>query len=173
MPPKKRPYGTAQMGEERVAFLQCIAGSMSIYMDDPTSKAQENTPSITLLLSQGSGKVPFRINLGSFTEKELDYFEEFITLAIRLARPTVIERDRVAQAALEQGDDSYGRVYRQDPKLVVRPKAKRAGDEHSIHNALIQMLEDSPFVLVNPNKFKNRRTEMDFWSSDDDLEMPL
>lgn len=172
MPPKSRNQGSARMGEERVAFFQCVTGTMSIYMTDPAANVQDETPSVTVLLSEGVGRAPFRVGLARFTEQELDLFEEFITLAIKMARPVVLERDRIAAEAFEEGDDSFSRVYRQDPKLIVRPKVKK-GDGDTLHNRLVDMLQDSSHVLLDPNAFRNRRTEMDFWTTDDDLEIPL
>lgn len=170
MPAKRRSFGTQQMGEERVAFIQTVAGTASIYMNDPAANAQDNTPSVTIWLSEGPGKQPFRLGLGSFTERELDLFKEFFELAMRMARPVCQKRDAIAKEAFETGDDSFGRVYRQEPLMVVRPKARREND-NTLHNVLIDILLESDKVLLDPNKFKNRRTEMDFWS-DDNLEMP-
>lgn len=173
MPPKKRLVATPRMGEERVAFLQCVVGTMSIYMNDPAANAQDETPSVTLYLSEGVGKPPFRIGLASLTEEELDLFEEFILMALKMARPVVQVRDRIAREAFEDGDDSFSRIYRQQPKLIVRPKKHKPNDEGSLHDQLVTILEQSDHVLLNPNEFRNKRTEMDFWVSDDDLEMPL
>lgn len=164
--------GSRKMKDERIALFQSVLGTMSMYLTDSSNPEQDDTPSLSVLFSSGPRITPFTALLTSFTEEELDSFEEFMELAIKIARPIVLARDRLAKEALEIGDDSFNRSYRQPPLFVVRPRRKKHETER-LFNAIIEMLCAHPRAIVDQNKFTNRRTEMDFWDiPDDELKMP-
>lgn len=162
----RRPR-SRRMAEERVAFFQSILGTMSIYLNTAGSADRDQTPSIVVLYGSDDKRYPYKHVITSMTAEELAHYKEFINLAIEMAEPVVAERDRIAAEAMAEGDDSYGRVYRQPSRIVVRPRLL-GPDDHSLMNRLIEKLRGSPHVVIDTNKFGNRRTEMDFWSDDKD-----
>jgi len=60
------------------------------------------------------------LELTKLTALELDYVEAVFARVIAAARPIVKERDQIAEDAKHAGDDSYARVYRQVPVLIIR-----------------------------------------------------
>lgn len=158
----RRPQGR-RMAEERVAFFQSVLGTMSIYLNNAGSAERDQTPSVVVLYGADNKRFPYKHSITSMTAAELAHYKEFINMAIEMAEPIVEERDRIAAEAMGEGDDSYGRVYRQPSRIVVRPRLL-GPDDHSLMNRLIEKLRASPHVVVDANKFSNRRTEMDFWS---------
>lgn len=155
------------MAEERVAFFQSVLGTMSIYLNTAGSAERDQTPSIIVLYGSDNKKFPYKHAITSCTAAELAHYKEFINMAIEMAEPIVAERDKIAAEAMEEGDDSYGRVYRQPSRIVVRPRLL-GPDDHSLMNVLIEKLRASVHVVVDANTFRNRRTEMDFWSEEED-----
>lgn len=155
------------MAEERVAFFQSVLGTMSIYLNNAGSADRDQTPSVVILYGSDNKKFPYKHSITSMTSAELAHYKEFINLAIEIAEPIVEERDKIAAEAMTEGDDSYGRVYRQPSRIVVRPRLL-GPDDHSIMNKLIEKLRASTHVLIDANKFSNRRSEMNFWSDDED-----
>lgn len=140
---------------------------MSIYLNTAVSSERDQTPSVVILYGSDNKKFPYKHAITSCTAAELAHYKEFINLAIELAEPVVAERDRIATESLAEGDDSYGRVYRQLSRIVVRPRLL-GPDDHSLMNKLIEKLRRSPHVVVDANAFANRRAEMDYWSEADD-----
>lgn len=59
-------------------------------------------------------------NLTALTEEELVSLKHLFDTAFEWAKPYCIARDKEAQDALDNGDDSHSRIYRQVPKLVYR-----------------------------------------------------
>jgi hypothetical protein len=68
---------------------------------------------------------PVSWNFSAMTTAELEATRQFFNYLFDLADPVVRERDRVANAAFEKGDDSYVRVYRPVPQFIKRERAKR------------------------------------------------
>jgi hypothetical protein len=66
---------------------------------------------------------PFRLNFTTLTEEELKLTREFFNHLFDLAEPICRERDKAAHDAFQSGDDSYVRLYRQSPQLVIREGA--------------------------------------------------
>jgi hypothetical protein len=69
------------------------------------------------------------IDLSFMTHEELVAARTFWNMAFDLAEPVVLLRDKEAQDAFDSGDDSFHRLHRPVPKLVVRPGAQRAHSE--------------------------------------------
>lgn len=80
--------------------------------------------------------VRFQLPLTTLTSEELAACKQIFDMAFANAQPIVAERDRIAQEALDEGDDSYSRIYRAVPTLLVRegqkwehyPRLRRGSD---------------------------------------------
>lgn len=162
--PKKK--SGRRMAEERVAFMQNVFGTMSIYFSRNKTADRDNTPNVTILYGSNNPKYPYSHVLSTMTTPELHLYSELINLAIEMARPVVAERDRIAAEANEEGDDSYSRIYRQKPQLIVRPPSEDES-QHPIWNQLIARLFDSPHCIKNATAFRERRANMNFWTDED------
>jgi hypothetical protein len=66
---------------------------------------------------------PVQMNFTALTEEELKQTRQFFNHLFDLAEPICRERDRAAYDAFESGDDSFLRLYRQPPQLIVREGA--------------------------------------------------
>lgn len=74
------------------------------------------------------GRPPLAMILTRLTGPELDAVEKILQLVVEYARPIVKRRDKEAQDAWANGDDTFRRIYRRAPELVDR---KRPVGEHS------------------------------------------
>jgi hypothetical protein len=72
---------------------------------------------------------PISWNFSAMTADELEATRQFFNYLFDLADPVVRERDKVANAAFEKGDDSYVRVYRPVPQFIKRERKKREHTE--------------------------------------------
>jgi hypothetical protein len=68
-------------------------------------------------------------NLTALTHEELLAMRELFNFAFDLAEPVILLRDRIAQDAFDKGDDSFIRVYRQAPQLIIREGTIRQDGE--------------------------------------------
>jgi hypothetical protein len=119
-----------KMSDFRVAFAELLFGKFVIRQYLPQDEkdeemrayAEENQvgPTVQLQLALTWLRRPISLNLTSLTEPELDAMRTIINLAFDLALPVVRDRDKVAKDAQKAGDDSFARVYRQIPVLVIR-----------------------------------------------------
>lgn len=132
--PGVRPqYAAGKIGANRRAWL--TAGVLQLvhyeYTEeqsrenlnllDVTDEGQvESGNSIVLSIKKGAGR-PLTFGVTSLTERELDMVIDFLKRLEPRIREIIRLRDKVAQDALDKGDDSFSRVYRQVPHLVVRP----------------------------------------------------
>lgn len=138
--PKFRIDG--KMSENRVTWLRTILGTAVIMFyppgvipDDATDEEKDQTgPTVRLIIPQ-PGRRAVSLNLTALTSAEIVLMREFYNLLFDLAEPIVRERDKVAQNAYENGDDSFARIYRQVPQLVVRSGAI-GPDYESVRNRL-------------------------------------
>lgn len=73
-------------------------------------------------------RAPLSWNLTACTEEELIALKHLWDTAIEWALPIARQRDKEAQDALNNGDDSHSRIYRAVPQLVYRSGPER---EHS------------------------------------------
>ena len=94
---------------------------------DPLQPGDE----VTLVLPKKNyvSSVGITLGLTTLTHAELRGLKELIDLAFELAEPVVQERDRVAQDEFDKGNDSFERLYRRVPTLVVREGAKRENND--------------------------------------------
>lgn len=128
---KVKAAGIERISKFRVAMLNTFLGNTSLYSypwlgDDET--VAERGRNVFLYLPGGRGR-QVRWNLSSLTEEELKATKAMFDLAFELAEPVVKHRDKVAQDALAEGDDSYTRVYRAVPVYVVREGPLAAHNE--------------------------------------------
>lgn len=128
----KPKSGDGRVNRNRIGWVRSILGVFEVrqFLPEDEGNAVSHDgellsdlqigPTIRLAFPIGRTGRQVTFNLTACTEKELDAIEQLFQLAINLARPVVQHRDEVARDALESGDDSYSRSYRQAPELVVR-----------------------------------------------------
>jgi hypothetical protein len=136
---------SGKMSENRYAWVRTILGQMVLYRHVEEPLANEPTVGDTLqLMMPRPGGRAISMNFSALTLAELEAIREFFNLLFDLATPVVKARDKVAQDAFDAGDDSYARIYRQVPQLIIRkgpvgqhrqgvhdgPEDAAAGDEH-------------------------------------------
>lgn len=123
--PRNPAYAVdGRMTENRLAWIRTHVGQfVAMYYPEGTSEedSEKTGPTVRLLIPSASGVGrPRGFNLTSLTTEELAYMREFFNMMFDLAQPVVELRDKVAQDAFEQGDDSFSRSYRQVPQFVIR-----------------------------------------------------
>ena len=141
MPPRSRyrpglrntKYRKGKFSDQRIAWLDSALGQLVLmfYTEFESQKENDHTesgPTVKILIPRASGSTVMW-DLTYLTTEELDKLEEFLELAIGIARPIVAERDRTAHEAFSRGDDSFSRVYRQIPQLVVRERQEPTHSE--------------------------------------------
>jgi hypothetical protein len=84
----------------------------------------ENGPSLIYKVMGPRGSM-VGVDLTHLTHEELEAFRQFWAIAFAIAEPVVLLRDKEAQDAFSRGDDSFTRVHRAIPRLVVRARAER------------------------------------------------
>ena len=95
-------------------------------LKDKYSKFVGDDDVVTIQLSTGFKS--FGVSLTNFTGEELAVFKEMFNHAIELAAPVVAARDAITQEAYDEfDDDSFDRLYREVPRVLVR---KGDGGEH-------------------------------------------
>jgi hypothetical protein len=106
--------------------------------DDETELTNEVGNDLFLMVPQPRGK-PLMLNFTAMTEIELRKTRQFFDLLFTLAEPIVKDRDKVANNALANGDDSYARIYRPVPDFIIRP-----GTIEPDSKSVLDGSEDSP-----------------------------
>jgi hypothetical protein len=126
------------MSENRAAWVRTATGVLAYqrYLPGEEDHDKELGPNIVLYIPV-PGRRPTTINLTAMTLPELEAVKEFLDFIIEEARPVVAERDRIANEAYEQGDDSFVRVYRDAPQLIIRSRY-----EHKQHQGVPDGSED-------------------------------
>lgn len=128
----------AFVNKERFGWLKTICGEMWLYQnEDMQFRTGEIGDDIRLGVEDENGNT-VNLTLTRMTEDELMKFKDFMDLAFMAAAPIVRRRDQVAQEAADEGDDSYTRVYRQAPVMVVR---KGTSGQH------FESVSQRPFIL--------------------------
>ena len=126
MPEKKKPIISGRIPDGNVAWVENFYGRYFILAgeikDDPLQPGKDVAIVLPRRFYPKMGPI---ISLANLTEAELDTLKELFDLAFELAKPIVQERDRVAQDEFDKGNDSFDRLYRRVPTLVVREGAKR------------------------------------------------
>lgn len=121
---------TGQMRDSRVAWVDLLFGKIIVRQflpedeksDEMREFAEENQVGATIVLEFQIRWMSraLTLNLTNLTHQEILLMRRLLNMALDLAEPVVIDRDKVAQDAKEAGDDSYARVYRAVPQIVVR-----------------------------------------------------
>lgn len=126
----KKRLGYGRYADNRLAFAKTAAGTIALYRlnNDPEEAESEEEreiienseigPNYKLTFSSARRNIDYYLT--SLTEDELDSIKSMFEFALELAYPIVRERDRMAQDAFSDGDDSFSRIYRQSPQFVVR-----------------------------------------------------
>ena len=134
-----RKAGFGRQSEKRLSWLRTQPTRMLYLLGlDPKEYdeelgvevfgSEEGTAYIIAIEVPGRSR---RLNwdLSSMTMEELEATRQFFNYCFDQAEPVVRERDKVANAALEEGDDSYIRVYRPVPQFIVRERAKPSNNQ--------------------------------------------
>lgn len=119
--------GTGKLSDRRYAWLSTTIGQFVIMYFDENNEDnldEETGPTIRLFLPRHGGR-PISFNFTALTHEEFVLLKQFFDILFELAEPVVLERDRVAQDAAAEGDDSFARLYRAVPRLVVRERTIR------------------------------------------------
>jgi hypothetical protein len=121
---RKRQYGeNHKIAETRAAWVNTEATKAVILLGEDKGSG----PDVVLFLPR-PGRIPdVAINLTNLTEPELTALSDLFEAAFIWARPVVRQRDKEADDAWQNGDDSYSRSYRPLPTVVYR---KRPEYEH-------------------------------------------
>jgi hypothetical protein len=119
-----RKYGqNHQISENRYAWVQCEIGKFLILVGEDEGHGQD-----VVLYHPKPGRLPdVAIKLTDLTEPELLAMKELFDSAFEWALPVVTRRDKEAEDAWNEGDDSHVRNYRPAPTVVYR---KRPVSEH-------------------------------------------
>ena len=114
-----------QITENRYAWVRVETGNyMILYGEDNGSGSD------VVIYNPRPGKIPdLAINLSNLTIEELTALKALFDKAFEWAEPVVKQRDKEAQDAWENGDDSHSRNYRPLPVVVWRKEPKREHDE--------------------------------------------
>lgn len=125
------------MSENRIMWLETFIGQFVVLMypegfrdesDDVPAIKTEPGPTIRLMIP-GKTRQPVYFTFTALTSEELASLRELFNRMFDMVEPIVEHRDKAAQDAYDQGDDTITRLYRQVPRLIVREGAIR---EHSI-----------------------------------------
>lgn len=128
-----------RMSKNRIAWMRLVIGQFILMRgwttEDPEEEAvrKESGPTYRLLLPRPNGGRAVSYNLTALTHEEFLVLKKFFLMVFDLVEPVVIQRDKVAQDAFAKGDDSFARIYRQVPQLVVREGQDGADDESVLH----------------------------------------
>lgn len=125
LPGMKNKIRDGLMSEGRWAWVRTVLGQFVILVDTDEDDKADRT---IRLYHPIPGRPPVSWNLTALTEEELLKTKELFDAAFEWALPVVQRRDKEAQDAFDNGDDSHARVYRAVPQLVFR---KRPESEHS------------------------------------------
>ena len=150
---KKKYTDDGRMSKNRLAWIRTRVGQAVImYYEDPQDLDEgedeaeqerigkpEYGPTVRLMLPQLNGRTVFQ-DITALTMPELEMLREFYNLLFDLAEPSVRERDRIAQDAYAEGDDSYARSYRPVGQFVIRKGTIKPHSE-SVQRRLESLLE--------------------------------
>jgi hypothetical protein len=135
--------GHFKLSENRIAWAKTSITTLALmrYTEDQMRAYEELLPgdeyeygdTLRLLITTTTTGRPFSLNITAMTHDELVAFRDLINLTLEKAEPIVLERDRRAQEAYANGDDSFTRSYRQPPQYVVREGAV-GSDNQGVHN---------------------------------------
>lgn len=126
-------YG--RLPDDQVGFLQLSKYTVSVFQNDliPSEEIDSEMPEpldvIRVAFRFPGRRAATTLNLTALTGEELTALRTIIDHAFALAEPIVDELDQRAQEAHDNGDDSYSRLYRSLPALIIRERVVRAHDQ--------------------------------------------
>jgi len=130
---REKRYISGRVDDSKAAFTDTYMGRYFIIIGNKTEEQDAGQPGDDVVLC--FPKKSYRRNTGpaisltNLTYLELQTLRKLFDLAFEWAEPIVQERDRVAQDAFDQGDDSFERLYRRVPNLVIRKRPKRENSD--------------------------------------------
>ena len=132
------------MSENRLIWLRTVLGQMVIMRyekgkqqeEEDVAEDKERGPTYLLVIPRPNAR-PVKLNITALTLEELELTRQFFNRLFDLAEPIVKHRDKVAEDAAAEGDDSYARIYRQVPQFI-----DRAGEISEHDQRLLDGLED-------------------------------
>lgn len=142
--PRRFNPGSGRISKNRFAWLRTALGQFVVmrYLppeedeegeegepDPNRPKDREVGPSYVLQISHPQSKRPLSINFTALTLAEFEKTRQLFNLLFDLAEPVIRERDQVARDAFAEGDDSFNRLYREVPRLIIREGAGRQNIE--------------------------------------------
>lgn len=113
---------------EREIWPADLTGEEYITQYERDAIESDEVPLICLWFALPTADYSVGVTLTAMTSEELEAWIEFVNKSVDRARPIVAELDRRAQEAYENGNDAYGRLYRQVPGTYRR---KRTKPQHS------------------------------------------
>jgi hypothetical protein len=117
---KQSRFKDERLAEDRRAWLKTFIGQFILRIQPKDEDDKESYgDSVILVIPRPSGR-PVFLNLTNLTSQELSLMKQFFDTVFDLAEPLCAERDRIAQNAFDNGDDSHIRLYRSVPDLIVR-----------------------------------------------------
>lgn len=122
---RKTPFG--KWSETCRVNLDIEAGlRAAIYIVPEEMKEQRliGEPGPDVFLGFTSPRDGVNINLSKLTHDELTALKEVTDMAFANAQQVVLQRDANAKEALQNGDDSYVRIYRRVPEIIIREGEK-------------------------------------------------
>lgn len=124
-----------QLSRSRWAWVKIYFGQFVIWADYRKDEEGNETDEVLdiKLLVPVPNRQPLAWNLTASTEEELVAFKHLVDTAIEWALPIARQRDKEAADALDAGDDSHSRIYRQVPQLVYR-KGPESQYGQGVHN---------------------------------------
>jgi hypothetical protein len=127
--------GFGRLAKNKIAILrtqttQQLSLLINFNNDDPELELENETgESLILVIPVPGRRQPLSWNMTGMTEAELEATRQFFNHLFDQAEPIVRLRDKVANDAFAEGDDSYSRVYRTLPQFIVRPRPELPDSE--------------------------------------------
>lgn len=136
---KKQTYGDGRMSENRIAWLRVIIGQFVIMRDNGSDEdiVKEFGPTYRLYLPRPGARA-MSFNITALTHEEFLALKEMFQYLFDISEPIILERDRIANAAFDKGDDSFARSYRQIPQLIIRER-KVGKDGQGLHERPVDL----------------------------------
>lgn len=167
---KQRRPRDGRISENRFVWARTVIGQFigmiydnNVSVDKETGEEvvhnpPENGPDIYLILPQ-QGRQPIKYCLTALSAAELKVTRQLLVLLFDLAEPICEGRDRMAQDAYDEGDDSFSRVYREVPQFVVREGPLRTHYE-GLYDGLESILERAGHVSSDEEGLRKLRDEL-------------
>lgn len=130
-PGSRRGPGAGRMSDLRKMWVRVGKWELILYMGEVEDEQEPDFDlgeSVFFTITYAGSKKA-TMNLTAFTEEELSAFATFVERVVEQARPICKVRDDAAKEAFDEGDDSFIRLYRPVPEIIVRKGALPEYDE--------------------------------------------